>query len=317
MPPGGDELGNLEETSVTPMRRVDLKGMIDASPQGEWPRYTMPHVSTKEAALALGVSESSIRRWVDRGALPCERTEGGHRRIRTADLISYARSHGLRLRRGAAASPPRQAAGIDSALERLTGALVGADFASAESVLLSAYTAGSGLGHVFDELVAPAIAGIGERWKGGREGILAEHSATAVASAVIRRLRDLEPLPTGPAAVGGAIEGDPYSMPSQMTDTLLHGLGYSSFDLGANTPVATIGEAAVRMDADIAWISINSVVDPVTAQTELIDTLTEHASGKRRFVVGGRALGDLDLPPIEHVHHVGSMRELEAVAARF
>ncbi|WP_419191068.1 helix-turn-helix domain-containing protein [Saltatorellus ferox] len=276
----------------------------------------MSHISTKDAALALGVSESSIRRWVDRGALKGERTEGGHRRIRTSDLVSYATSQGLTWHRGVPPASSRPLGGIDSKLDEVITALVEADFEGAKRLVLALHAAGHGLGPLFDLLITPAMACIGDRWHGGREGILDEHAATAVTAAVIRCLRDVDSSRVGPVSIGGAIEGDPYSLPSQMADTILHGLGYSSFDLGPNTPVATIGEAAVRKRAQLVWISVNSVRDPVTQRKEILDTLEAHASRDRRFLLGGRALAELRVPAMDHVHQVASMRELEAIAAR-
>jgi len=40
----------------------------------------MRQLSPRELAEALGVSESSLKRWVDAGKIAASRTEGGHRR---------------------------------------------------------------------------------------------------------------------------------------------------------------------------------------------------------------------------------------------
>ena len=39
------------------------------------------HYSPKQVAERLGVSESSVKRWLDQGVVPVLRTAGGHRRI--------------------------------------------------------------------------------------------------------------------------------------------------------------------------------------------------------------------------------------------
>lgn len=41
----------------------------------------MDHYSPKQVAERLGVSESSVKRWLDQGVVPVLRTAGGHRRI--------------------------------------------------------------------------------------------------------------------------------------------------------------------------------------------------------------------------------------------
>jgi|GEM_PF-6156657 len=46
-------------------------------------------LSTREAADYLSVSESSIKRWVDRGAIKAQKTSGGHRKIAYNDLFEF------------------------------------------------------------------------------------------------------------------------------------------------------------------------------------------------------------------------------------
>ena len=48
-------------------------------------------LTPKEFALAIGTSESSIRRWVDSGAVKLSRTVGGHRRIPLTEAIRFIR----------------------------------------------------------------------------------------------------------------------------------------------------------------------------------------------------------------------------------
>ena len=51
-------------------------------------------LSTRELAEAIGVSESSIKRWADDGVLHVARTAGGHRRIPLPEAIRFIRETG-------------------------------------------------------------------------------------------------------------------------------------------------------------------------------------------------------------------------------
>ncbi len=55
-------------------------------------------ISLKEAAELVGVHPSTIRLWSDKGILPAQRTPGGHRRFRRADVelwVEHARHDSL------------------------------------------------------------------------------------------------------------------------------------------------------------------------------------------------------------------------------
>ncbi|HMW23726.1 MAG TPA: excisionase family DNA-binding protein [Burkholderiaceae bacterium] len=78
-----------------------------------------PLLTTREAALRLGVSLRTVQLWVEAGTLPAGRTPGGHRRIRLSAVEALAQRSGLR----AAADPNAGGSGGNAPLDVL---LVGA-----------------------------------------------------------------------------------------------------------------------------------------------------------------------------------------------
>jgi len=54
-------------------------------------------LSPRELATAIGVSESSLRRWADAGRVEMMRTAGGHRRIPVAEALKFVRRERLQV----------------------------------------------------------------------------------------------------------------------------------------------------------------------------------------------------------------------------
>ena len=73
----------------------------------------VPEIRIKDAAALLGVSDDTIRRWVDSGSLPSSTDESGRKVIAGDVLAEFARDH---------ASPPPDPLGVgSSARNRFTG----------------------------------------------------------------------------------------------------------------------------------------------------------------------------------------------------
>jgi len=54
--------------------------------------------TTHQAAEILGVTPITVIRWIEKGALTCLKTLGGHRRIQREELERLAREHNTPLR---------------------------------------------------------------------------------------------------------------------------------------------------------------------------------------------------------------------------
>ncbi len=98
---------------------TETVGLFAPEPSGGW-------VTLGEAASALGVSASTLRRWADCGRIASQRTTGGHRRFAVADLKRLGRASSRpRLDLGSGHSPPipRLAAILETDGSRLLAAV--------------------------------------------------------------------------------------------------------------------------------------------------------------------------------------------------
>lgn len=285
--------------------------------------FLKQHVTPKELSRAIGVSESSLKRWADGGMLAAAKTVGGHRRFTIEEAIRFIRQTGMKVIAPGAIGLPdlieAQPAGDPAALPHvaLSTAMINGEAAVVRGTILGAFVAGQSVAAIFDRLVTPALHDIGELWRHDAKGIYMEHRATALCIESIHQLRSLFPAATAeaPAAVGGALSGDIYSIPSLMAATVLAGDGWREMNLGPDTPVDSLLLAADEARAHLVWVSV-SVDLPAQNLSRQITLLAEGLRKREaRLVIGGRAVPVAMVAKWSHVHVARSMGELAAYAA--
>ncbi len=276
-------------------------------------------LSPKELAQAIGVSESSLKRWTDEGRIPASRTAGGHRRIRTSDAIRFIREARLPVVRpellGLGEGEQLQAPESDAG-EALYGALQHGDIARAKGIIAGAYLDGQPLPAIFDGPVRHALAKIGELWQHSNDGIFIEHRAIDICVQALSELRSIMPTPDddAPKAMGAAPPGDPYMIPSIMAAMVVREAGFNTVNLGPDTPLDVLGAAAERAASQLVWLSVTAPTDPRMFQHAITRLGERLAALDATLLVGGRQFDtdSLILPP--NVQQVGSMGELSAYA---
>jgi MerR family transcriptional regulator, light-induced transcriptional regulator len=266
-------------------------------------------VTPRQLAEAIGVSESSLKRWSDAGKIEVTRTEGGHRRIAIAEAVRFIRaSRSSVLRPDVLGLPKSQPTG-----EALTDLLAKGDTRAVIAHISSAFLAGIPIAALCDGPLRAALTRIGELWRESTEGVMVEHRATTACIDALATVRQLLPdLPTTAAvAVGGAPPNDPYLVPSMMCATALHDVGVRAVNLGPECPLDVIARAAREEQAKIAWLSVTSPLEPsmaVVIEHFCVDLSRQGIT----VVVGGRQRDKVVVSPVGRT--AGTVGELVAIA---
>lgn len=140
----------------------------------------------------MGVSESSLKRWVDRGLIRAEKTTGGHRRVGLSAILNYARVSGqnftnpdvLDLPEDLGATP----ANIDLASREFAAALKNDSCAVARRVVLDLYLSGFPISTIFDTVLTPGIESIGQLWRQKKITVGVERNANTICSRILDEL---------------------------------------------------------------------------------------------------------------------------------
>lgn len=271
-------------------------------------------LSTRDLAEALGVSESSLKRWVDAGKIAASRTEGGHRRIQLSEAMRFIRSSGTPLLRPELLDLPEVAAVRTQTPDRLLGYLLDGNTTGARGWLMARYLEGATIAELADGPIREAMHGIGELWRHDEGGVFVEHRGTDICLQAVAQLRSMIDLPpaTAQVALGGGPAGDPYLLPTQLVSMTLTEVGMHSINLGPDTPVSALAAAVAVHKPALVWTSITAQLAPARAKA-LCDWYVELPASTTIVIGGQHASGIGKLP--QRVHRVHTMVELAELAA--
>ncbi len=271
-------------------------------------------LTTRDLANALGVSESSLKRWVDSGKIAASRTEGGHRRIEIAEAVRFIRASGTPLLRPELLDLPEVAAVRAQGPDRLLSYLTDGNTLGASGWLMARYLEGATVAELGDGPIREAMHALGELWRHDEGGVFIEHCGTDTCLQAVAQLRSMIDVPpsTAPLALGGCPAGDPYLLPTQLASMTLSEVGMRSINLGPDTPVSALSAAVAMHKPKLVWTSITNSLTP--ARSKSLRDWFEELPASIMIAVGGQQASGLGNLP-SRVRRVHTLVELAALAA--
>ena len=277
--------------------------------------HEIQSVSPRDFGRAVGVSESTVKRWVDQGHLVSTRTPGGHRRISAVEALRTIRAMQLPLRDpvilGVSDLVGDYAQPLAVPGEALHAFIASGEAKLAYQVVIGEYMRGSSIWEIADQLIRPAMHRIGQEGH-GPAAIYVEHIATQIVLGIARSLQILATGEHKPVQVviGGA-SGDPYQIPCVLISGVIAEAGAQPVNLGPDTPASVFIQSLDNIDTPgLIAISVSVVND--VAELSLGLNQVVHAAAERNCLVaiGGRAVGDLSLDPLPCLRIHTSMASL-------
>lgn len=278
-------------------------------------------VSPKQVAQAIGVSESSLKRWCDQGRIRTIRTAGGHRRLPVAAVVEFLRETGRRLvRPDLLGLPTNTGSGplvMDRAADQLRRALLEGDEEVARQVLLDLYLARRRIADISDQVLSPALGVVGEKWSCGEAEVYEERRACEIAERVLHELRALVPAPPADAlaAIGGTPEGDFYTLPTTAVELVLREHGWRATNLGSSLPRDTLLAAIEDARPRLFWLSVSHARDEDELAGTSAALFEKCVSVGAAMVVGGSALAGPVRSRMQYSAHCDGLRRLESFVA--
>ena len=325
---GGNTIGTLCAIDTRPRAWTDedarvledlaatVTAYLEARPA---PQQLGSGLNIAAVAQRTGIGADTLRKWERRyGVLRPSRTSGGQRRYDERDVarVEWLRDRladGFRIGEAAALLETDDAS-AESSTTGLRDAIVAA-VADTDTRRLAALVEQSftlyDVETAVEEIVAPALRLVGDRWEAGAECIAEEHLLSEV---VLERLRtllgDRRPAVRGTAVLACA-PGERHELGLLSLAVLLQADGWLTVYLGTDTPLDAAVTTALRTDADLLCLSASDPGTRAALEAELAD---EDLPEKLVVVMGGAADGAEAPPRLGEA--VAELRGASAVARR-
>lgn len=301
-------------------RRSDYRSASPKSPPRSQdafdPEMTERSYSPRTVADALGVSESSLKRWCDQGKLEISKTAGGHRRIPRAAALAFARTHHCDLAKPELLGLPDLKTEKPTSLEEARASFLESVLEGRETacrrILIQLFLDGHSVAALGDHLIAPTFHQVGQLWACSRLDIYQERLGCEICLRLLHELRGMLSSPgvSAPLAIGGTPEGDLYSLPTALVELVAIEHGFRAVNLGTHLPISTLESALRRYRPRLFWLSASSIEDPDRFVSDY-ERLFEASEGRVAMVVGGRAIDESIRKRIRYTLHCDRLEVLE------
>ncbi|TWT94070.1 Helix-turn-helix domain protein [Botrimarina colliarenosi] len=252
----------------------------------------------KQIAQALGVSESSVKRWVDSGRLPAAKTAGGHRKVPLSSIAAFVRETGHDLAEpavlGMVATSRRPS--LASSQNELYDALVDGLESRVREIVLSHYQQGESPQALGDELIGPAFRRIGESWAAGDVAVHQERRACEAMMTTLHELRRwiATPPDDAPLAIVATPPLDFAEVPPRLVELTLLAAGWRVVAAGRGLPLSEIQESVSRHAPRLVCLSVTHLESPsadfVSELNEMACPTASRDAARPRYAVGGGAI---------------------------
>ncbi len=277
------------------------------------------YISTARVAEALGVSVTTVKRWVDDGILPAYRTAGGHRKLQTADVLRLVRESRLPQANLAKLVPASNKPELSTSdlSQKLIEAMNRCDVELIRTLILGAYQSGLLIQQIADHLIAPAMSHVGHEWERGKIGVHVEHRLSQAVVSSLYELRahlNVNSESHRPVALGGSPEHDFYAIPTLLAKLTLLDSGWDAINLGPHLPMTALERAIIDMKPKLVWLCVSHLENPdefIRTYEGMFHVAERHGAA---VAIGGRALSESIRRQMNYTTYGDGLTQLAAFA---
>ena len=276
-------------------------------------------LSPKQVARAIGVSESSLKRWCDQGLIQTVRTAGGHRRLPIRDVIRFLRErkHSIVCPEvlGMPTRSPQSEIGLERGRISLAEALLEGNEAVARQIIFDLYLAKHSISVICDQVISRAFVEIGIRCDSQSANFYQARRSCEILLRTLYELRRAQPDPDlAWNACGGTLTGDTCTLSTMIVELILRDGGWDAISLGVSIPAASMVQAILDTKPKLFWVSVTKIEDPKRFVRDFKQLADAAESTCTVLVVFGRALTEELRRQITFCCYCDTMQQLESFA---
>ena len=280
-------------------------------------------LSTADVARLFNVTETTVKRWADEGALKCQKTPGGHRKFVIKYVIEFAEKNNieplgaLEMPMDEERSSRLQLAVLERDVHKLssefTDRLLSSDNEDLLHYLSYLYEHKIPLWQIYDDIVRLGLREIGSRWEEGTIGVEQEHRATYKTLDALARLqsqilvKDLN----GRSALLACPGDELHELGLRCIGYLFEAEGWRVHYLGAQTPLSAVIRAVHELHPSAVCVSLTRTQQTGTQMESLKEVAGAAHDANAVAILGGR--GALENADFHHWFDIvaATARELD------
>ena len=255
--------------------------------------------STRELAQIWNVSESTIKRWADRGELCCYRTPGGHRKFHLQDICNFQKQRGFEAT-GLLTTEKWEDPEIEEALNRkrfdkvrqlIHYLALQNQRGRIRDLMERLYMRGMGLADLYDEVLIPIVERgqrelENEEISIGQEKLLRNNLEEAMSILFPELIRRRQ---SGRTGLCGAPD-DPCRISVNALSRIMEVEGWDCLNLGSRVPCTVMAEMVDEEPVNLVCVAC---AESDTLNSDDFETLAEVAGHHRiPLVLVGNAFTD-------------------------
>lgn len=273
----------------------------------------------KQVARAIGVSESSVKRWCDSGLIETVRTAGGHRRLMGESVMTYVQKIGHQVvdpeLHGLPSTTSDSLRMLQRSRDLFHQELLTGEEPLARQILRDAREAGHPLSAIFDEVLFAALTQLRQQTVKTKSNSTQLLRANEICLRLLFEIRtEIPETPPGsPLAFTAALDDSPTTLEVTASEIILRQAGWNASSLGTRLSFYTLMQAIELHQPALFCLQLTQILNEDEFPRQLTRLLSCAETNSTRLLLFAPQLQKQKQKLIQPHHPIQHYAQLEQI----